>query len=116
MGVGATVIALSKGRQSCLWTAPVGEEFSAFTTHGGRTTSPLVDGDLVIVSAAISSWGAGSPRQHRFVALDKRTGDIIWVASPGGRPYDTNYAAPLIATINGMRCSSAAAATAESTR
>jgi outer membrane protein assembly factor BamB len=102
MGVGATVIALSKDGK-LVWDRSVGEEFSAFTTHGGRTTSPLVDGDLVIVSAAISSWGAGSPRQHRFVALDKRTGDIVWVASPGGRPYDTNYASPLIATINGMR-------------
>src|SRR5258708_24711044 len=102
MGVGATVIALNKDGK-LLWDRSVGEEFAAFTTHGGRTTSPLVDGDLVIVSAAISSWGAGAPRQHRFIALDKRTGDIIWVASPGGRPYDTNYAAPLIATINGTR-------------
>jgi outer membrane protein assembly factor BamB len=102
MGVGATVIALNKDGK-LLWDRSVGEEFAAFTTHGGRTTSPLVDGDLVIVSAAISSWGAGAPRQHRFIALDKRTGDIVWVSSPGGRPYDTNYAAPLIATINGTR-------------
>lgn len=102
MGVGATVIALNKDGK-LLWDRSVGEEFSAFTTHGGRTTSPLVDGDLVIVSAAISSWGAGSPRQHRFVALDKRNGDIVWLASPGGRPYDTNYAAPMIAAINGTR-------------
>ena len=102
MGVGATVIALNKDGK-LLWDRSIGEEFSAFTTHGGRTTSPLVDGDLVIVSAAISSWGAGSPRQHRFVALDKRTGEMIWIASPGGRPYDTNYAAPMIATINGTR-------------
>jgi outer membrane protein assembly factor BamB len=102
MGVGATVTALNKDGK-LLWDRSIGEEFSAFTTHGGRTTSPLIDGDLVIVSAAISSWGAGSARQHRFVALDKRTGDIVWVASPGGRPYDTNYAAPLVATINGTR-------------
>jgi outer membrane protein assembly factor BamB len=102
MSVGATVIALNKDGK-LLWDRSVGEEFAAFTTHGGRTTSPLVDGDLVIVSAAISSWGAGAPRQHRFIALDKRTGDIVWVSSPGGRPYDTNYAAPLIATINGTR-------------
>ena len=102
MGVGATVIALNKDGK-LLWDRSVGEEFSAFTTHGGRTTSPLVDGNLVIVSAAISSWGTGSPRQHRFVALDKRTGEMVWIASPGGRPYDTNYAAPMIATINGTR-------------
>jgi outer membrane protein assembly factor BamB len=102
MGVGATVIALNKDGK-LLWDRSIGEEFSAFTTHGGRTTSPTIDGNLVIVSAAISSWGAGASRQHRFVALDKRTGEIIWITSPGGRPYDTNYAAPLITTINGLR-------------
>src|SRR3954447_26604068 len=95
MGVGATVIALSKDGK-LLWDHSIGEEFAAFTTHGGRTTSPIVDGNLVIVSAAISSWGTGASRQHRFVALDKRSGEIVYVASPGGRPYDTNYAAPLI--------------------
>jgi outer membrane protein assembly factor BamB len=98
----ASVIALSRDGKP-LWQRSVGEEFSAFTTHGGRTASPLVDGDLVIVSAAISNWGALAARQHRFVALDKRTGDIIWVSSPGGRPYDTNYSSPLIASINGQR-------------
>jgi len=99
---GAQAIALSP-QGKLLWTRSFGEEWAAFTTHGGRTMSPLVDGDLVIVSAPISSWGAQASRAHRFVALDKRTGDIVWVASPGGRPYDTAYAAPVIATINGMR-------------
>jgi outer membrane protein assembly factor BamB len=65
--------------------------------------SPLIDGDLVIVSAAISSWGTQANRAHRFIALDKRSGEIVWVATPGGRPYDTAYALPAIATINGMR-------------
>src|SRR3954471_9377121 len=102
MGVGATVIALNKDGK-LVWDRSIGEEFAAFTTHGGRTTSPIVDGDLVIVSAAISSWGTTASRQHRFVALDKRPGDIIWVSSPGGRPYDTNYSAPVIATIAGTR-------------
>jgi outer membrane protein assembly factor BamB len=102
MGVGATVIALSRDGK-LLWDRSIGEEFAAFTTHGGRTASPIVDGNLVIVSAAISSWGTGASRQHRFVALDKRTGDIIWITSPGGRPYDTNYSAPVIATIEGLR-------------
>src|SRR6185503_2905863 len=102
LGVGATVIALNKDGK-LLWDRSIGEEFAAFTTHGGRTSSPIIDGDLVIVSAAISSWGSGASRQHRFVALDKRSGEIIWITSPGGRPYDTNYAAPLIAPINGLR-------------
>ena len=65
--------------------------------------SPLVDGDLVIVSAPVSNWGTSANRAHRLIALDKRTGEIVYVANPGGRPYDTAYASPLIATINGMR-------------
>src|SRR5439155_17576615 len=102
LGVGALVVALDRNGKR-LWERSVGEEFAAFTTHGGRTMSPIIDGDLVIVSAAISSWGTAANRSHRLVALDKRTGDIVWVANPGGRPYDTAYAAPTIATINGLR-------------
>src|SRR4029453_4381648 len=102
LGAGAMVIALSKDGKP-LWHRSIAEEFAAFTTHGGRTMSPLVDGDLVIVSSPISSWGTQAGRAHRFVALDKRTGDIVYVASPGGRPYDTAYALPLITTINGLR-------------
>ena len=99
---GAEAIALGKDGK-LLWSRSFGEEFAAFTTHGGRTMSPLVDGDLVIVSAAISSWGTQANRAQRFVALDKRTGDIVWSAAPGGRPYDTAYPMPIIATINGLR-------------
>ena len=99
---GAQVIALSP-EGKLLWDRSFGEEFAAFTTHGGRTMSPVVDGDLVIVSAAVSNWGSAAGRAHRFIALNKRTGDVIYVSNPGGRPYDTAYASPLIATINGMR-------------
>ena len=99
---GAQVIALSRDGKP-LWDRSIGEEWTAFTTHGGRTMSPLIDGDLVIVSAAVSNWGTSGNRAHRFIALDKRTGDVIYVSNPGSRPYDTAYAAPMIATINGMR-------------
>ena len=99
---GAQVIALSRDGK-LLWNRSFGEEFAAFTTHGGRTMSPLVDGDLVIVSAAVSNWGQHAARAHRLIALDKRTGEVVYVANPGVRPYDTAYAAPLIATINGQR-------------
>ena len=99
---GAEAIALSRDGR-LLWSRSIGEEFAAFTTHGGRTMSPVVDGDLVIVSAAVSNWGQHGNRAHRFIALDKRTGSIVYVSNPGGRPYDTAYAAPLITTINGTR-------------
>ena len=99
---GAQIIALSPDGKK-LWDRSFGEEYAAFTTHGGRTMSPIVDGDLVIVSAAVSNWGSAATRAHRLIALDKRTGDVVYVSSPGGRPYDTAYAAPFIATIGGVR-------------
>jgi outer membrane protein assembly factor BamB len=102
LGVGANVIALSP-QGKLLWERSIGEEFAAFTTHGGRTMSPIIDGDLVIVSAAVSNWGTQAARAHRLIALNKRTGEIVYVSNPGGRPYDTAYAAPTIATINGIR-------------
>jgi outer membrane protein assembly factor BamB len=99
---GAEAIALSRDGKR-IWSRSFGEEYAAFTTHGGRTMSPVVDGDLVIVSAAVSNWGSDAARAHRLIALDKRTGEVRYVSNPGGRPYDTAYAPPTIATINGLR-------------
>ncbi|MGE3512860.1 MAG: PQQ-binding-like beta-propeller repeat protein, partial [Vicinamibacterales bacterium] len=99
---GAQVIALSRDGK-LLWERSFGEEFAAFTTHGGRTMSPVIDGDLVIIGAAVSNWGTSGNRAHRLIALDKRTGAVMYVSNPGGRPYDTAYSSPLITTINGLR-------------
>jgi outer membrane protein assembly factor BamB len=99
---GAEAIALSKDGKP-LWQRSFGEEYAAFTTHGGRTMSPVIDGDLVIVSSPVSNWGSNAGRAHRLIALDKRTGATVYVSNPGGRPYDTAYASPLITVINGIR-------------
>src|SRR5207237_4684479 len=95
LGVCALVVALNRDGK-LLWQRSIGEEFAAFTTHGGRTQSPIIDGNLVIVSSPVSNWGTMANRAQRFMALDKHTGDIVYVANPGGRPYDTAYSAPLI--------------------
>ncbi len=102
VGVGGNLIALSKDGK-LLWERSLGEDFGLLTTHGGRTVSPLIDGDLVIASGATFSWGTHSRGSHRFMAFDKKTGETIWVSTPGGRPYDTTYAAPIIVNINGTR-------------
>lgn len=101
-GGGGTLHAFSKDGKK-LWERSINQEFNLFTTHGGRTVSPLVDGDLVIVASASSSWGADSGRQHRFMAFDKRTGECAWISSPGGRPFDTTYSTPIIANVDGVR-------------
>ncbi|HMG36838.1 MAG TPA: PQQ-binding-like beta-propeller repeat protein [Blastocatellia bacterium] len=91
------------GDGKVLWSRSLTEEFGAWTTHGGRTGSPIVDGDLVIVGTIIDGWGDTAQRKHRFYAFDKTTGECIWTSAPGGRPYDTVYPTPIVATIKGMR-------------
>ena len=116
LGVGATVLALSKDGK-LLWERSVGEEFAAFTTHGGRTMSPLVDGDLVIVSAAISSWGTqAQPRAplHRPRQAHRRHR----LGRVAGRP-SLRHGVRAAAHRDDQRhcgCSSAAPATARFTR
>jgi outer membrane protein assembly factor BamB len=86
-----------------LWSRALTDEFGAWTTHGGRTTSPIIEGNLVIVGTIIDGWGDTAQRRHRFYAFDKSTGECVWTSAPGGRPYDTVYPTPIIATVNGMR-------------
>lgn len=86
-----------------LWERALTDEFGAWTTHGGRTVSPVVDGNLVIVSTVTEGWGDLAQRRHRFYAFDKLTGECVWISEPGGRPFDTTYSTPIITTINGTR-------------
>jgi outer membrane protein assembly factor BamB len=102
MGVGGTLIAFSKDGK-VLWERSLGEDFGLLTTHGGRTVSPIVDGDLVIASGVTFQWGPHGRGAHRWIAFDKRTGETMWVSAPGGRPYDTTYAAPVIVDVAGTR-------------
>ena len=91
------------GDGKILWSRSLTDEFGAWTTHGGRTTSPIIEGNLVIVGTIIDGWGDTAQRRHRFYAFDKSTGECVWTSAPGGRPYDTVYPTPIIATVNGMR-------------
>ena len=102
-GVGGNLIGLNGRDGKLLWERSLGEDFGLLTTHGGRTVSPIIDGDLVIVSGVTFMWGTHGRGGHRFMAFDKKTGETVWVSSPGMRPYDTTYAPPIIANINGMR-------------
>ncbi len=86
-----------------LWERSLGEDLGLLTTHGGRTVSPIVHGDLLIISGVMFVWGEHGRGAHRFVAFDKRTGEIVWTSAPGGRPYDTTYASPIIANVKGVQ-------------
>ena len=86
-----------------LWERSLAEEFGMWTTHGGRMSSPIVEGDQVIVSGLTFSWGQHAGGAHRFMSFNKATGQTIWISAPEGRPTDTIYANPFVATIDGSR-------------
>ena len=101
-GVGGNLIGFNRDGK-VLWERSLGEDFGLLTTHGGRTVSPIIDGDLVIVSGVTFQWGKHGGGAHRFMAFDKKTGETVYVSAPGGRPYDTTYAPPIIVNVNGTR-------------
>jgi outer membrane protein assembly factor BamB len=101
-GDGAMLVALSPDGK-LLWERSLTEEFGFVTTHGGRTVSPIVEGDLVIINGLNAGWGTYARNTNRYFAFDKRSGELVWVAAPQTRHYDTNYSTPIAATINGAR-------------
>jgi len=101
-GVGGMLLGFTREGKK-LWERSLTEEFGLITTHGGRTVSPVIEGDLVIVSGISAGWGTQGAGLHRFFAFDKRSGETMWVSSPGGRPYDTTYSAPIVVVVNAVR-------------
>jgi outer membrane protein assembly factor BamB len=86
-----------------LWERSLAEEFGMWTTHGGRVSSPIVDGDQLIVSGLTFMWGQFSNGAHRFISFDKSTGRALWVSAPEGRPTDTIYANAYVGVVDGVR-------------
>ncbi len=85
------------GRLNCydrdgkiVWTHFLTEDVGYASGYGGRTQSPIIEGDQLILSFVSVGWGAQGPPSHRVFAFDKRTGEQLWVSTPGGRPYDMN--------------------------
>jgi outer membrane protein assembly factor BamB len=74
-----------------LWQKNLRNDFGAQSGDWGFAQSPLIVGDMVIVSAAGGSNG--------LVALDKNTGNTIWRTRPFG---DTDcYTSPALIIIGG---------------
>ncbi len=87
-----------------LWSHSLTEEFGRFTGYGGRIYTPLVDEGLVIIGMVTQGWTPDTAQMgHRFVAFDKRSGEVVWTVTPGGRPLDTTYSTPVVAEIAGRR-------------
>ena len=88
-----------------VWTWRLAEELGRASGYGGRTSTPVVDEDSVILSVIGTLWGDyGGPPRHRYFSFDKRTGKVQWISTPGGNVFDMNtQSVPIIAVVNGRR-------------
>lgn len=96
-----------------IWSHNTPTEFGATVTVWGKSGSPLVVDDIVIISvgAPAGGWESGStspgvaksaapqPYDHSLVAFDINSGTVRW--SAGSR--QASYASPVVARIAGER-------------
>jgi outer membrane protein assembly factor BamB len=101
-GVEGMFLCLDRGGR-LIWSRSLTELYGRISGYGGRTHTPIIDEDRVIISFVNSSFGAYAVGAHRYLAMDKRTGEIVWWGAPGGKPEDTTYSTPVVAVINGQR-------------
>lgn len=88
-----------------VWEISLAEQYGKISGYGGRTQTPIIDEDRLIISFMATNWGdsKGPGPLHYYYAFDKRTGALQWVSAPGEAPKDTNYSVPVVAVINGQR-------------
>lgn len=86
-----------------LWRHSMMELYGRLTFPNGRTSTPVIDKDMVFTHGITANWGANGPAADRFYAFDKKTGDLVWSSTPGARPKDSSYAPPTLAWWNGQR-------------
>lgn len=84
-----------------LWQRSMMEEFGRLTFPNGRTGSPVIAGDRVIIHSITSSWGRLGPARDRLYAFDKRDGTLLWISTPGTAPKDSSFSTPVLGTYLG---------------
>ena len=106
-GVGGLFACIDGETGKIVWSRNLLEEFGTISTYGGRTNNPITFDDLVLISAILVSWGDtpdfdGLARPaHRFMAFEKKTGELRWLAGTTISPPDTNYSTPVAEVVGG---------------
>ena len=84
--------ALRTGNGQVAWQHDLRAEYGANPPQWGVSTSPLVEGKLLIVNVG----GAGN---KSIVAFDKTNGKVVWTSQGDG----AGYSAPIAITVRGVR-------------
>ncbi|RIK78006.1 MAG: serine/threonine protein kinase [Planctomycetota bacterium] len=101
-GVSGLFLCIDGKTGKTIWSNPTTETFGMLTTYGARTHTPIIFEDLVIVSGIIIGWGEQARPNHRFIAFNKKTGEVVWYAGTRDLPNDTNYSGPVTSVLNGQ--------------
>jgi outer membrane protein assembly factor BamB len=102
-GTQGFLLCLDSDTGKLVWQRSLTEEFGRVTGYGGRSVSPIVDGDLVIVGFINSSWGDQGRGGNRYVAFDKTNGEVVWWSEPAEAFKGTYYSNPIVKEIKGQR-------------
>ena len=94
LGSDADLVCLETGSGKIRWQKNIKKEFSGQAGFWAYAESPLVDGEVVVVTPG----GA----QATMVALNKKTGAVIWKSAvPGGDP--AGYASAIVVKAGGRK-------------
>ncbi|MBL9199963.1 MAG: PQQ-binding-like beta-propeller repeat protein, partial [Opitutaceae bacterium] len=86
-----------------IWQRSMMEELGRLTFPNGRTGSLITDGEFLYAKAITANWGSDGPARSRYYAFEKRTGQLVWAATPGTDPVDNPMGAPVFADLGGHR-------------
>jgi len=92
LGAQGRLHALNAGDGKPVWSHDLRGEYGARIPQWGVATSPLVEGNLLLVDAGATGKGS-------ILAFDKRTGKLVW------RAFDdaAGYSAPIAVEVGGVR-------------
>ena len=91
LGATGVLLCLDKKTGEMLWRRSILADFDAANLHWGVSTSPLVEGDLLLVNVG----GPGAS----VVAFNKYTGKVVWKDH-----HDVaGYSSPIAITVDGVR-------------
>lgn len=89
-----------------IWRLDMMEELGVFP-HNMSNSSPVSSGDLLFVETSNghdeSHVNIPSPRAPSFIAINKKTGKVVWEnGAPGDKVLHGQWASPSLATVGGV--------------